>query len=300
MKKTLRKKKAGNSMNRLYISDLDMTLLQENAILSEFSRRGIDLLYDEGILFTVATARSVYSIVQILGDIRLHLPVIEINGSYISDLKTGKHFHVEGIDTDLVDPLWDLGKKHRVIPFLSTSNGEGDRLYHPEPENEGIGWYLRERQKNRDKRLHELKNFADVRNETFVCFTYIAEKSCLDSLVETLRTSYMDRISLHYYENPYQPGYYWLNVHSIRATKAQAVRKLAEDTGLSNHEITVFGDQINDVSMVKSADRGIAVENAIDEVKSHADVIIGPNREDSVIRFILEENGLSLPSRGMK
>lgn len=287
-------------MNRLYVSDLDMTLLQEDATLSEFSRKGIDLLYDEGIFFTIATARSIYSIIQILGDIKLHLPVIEINGAYISDLETGKHFHVEGIDTDLVDLLWHLGKKHRVTPFLSTSNEEGDRLYAPEPENEGIGWYLRERQKNRDKRLHELKDFTDVRSETFVCFTYIAEKTRIDSLAETLRSLYPDRISFHYYENPYQPGYYWLNVHGIRATKAQAVKRLAEDSGLSDYEITVFGDHVNDIPMVKSADRGIAVENAIDEVKSHADFTIGPNREDSVIRFILEENGIALPSRERK
>ena len=44
--------------------------------------------------------------------------------------------------------------------------------------------------------------------------------------------------------------------------------------------------------MLTSAARGIAVDNACDELKEVADEIIGSNDEDSVIRYIARENDL--------
>ena len=40
--------------------------------------------------------------------------------------------------------------------------------------------------------------------------------------------------------------------------------------------------------MLRVADVAIAVENAVEEVKEVADIIIGPNTSDSVAQFILE------------
>ncbi len=57
-------------------------------------------------------------------------------------------------------------------------------------------------------------------------------------------------------------------------------------------DVTVFGDNLNDLQMFELVPRAIAVENAIPELKSLSAQIIGPNTADSVVRFILRENGL--------
>ena len=41
--------------------------------------------------------------------------------------------------------------------------------------------------------------------------------------------------------------------------------------------------------MLRSADVAVAVENALPEVKAIADVVIGPNTDDSVARFIQQD-----------
>ena len=51
--------------------------------------------------------------------------------------------------------------------------------------------------------------------------------------------------------------------------------------------VVAFGDNINDIPMLREADVAVAVENAVPEVKRIADVIIGPNTTDAVPRFIL-------------
>ena len=64
-------------MNTVYVSDLDGTLLRSDATLSVFSRDTLTRLLSEGLLFTVASARSVASIRPILAGLKLPLPIIE-------------------------------------------------------------------------------------------------------------------------------------------------------------------------------------------------------------------------------
>jgi len=51
----------------------------------------------------------------------------------------------------------------------------------------------------------------------------------------------------------------------------------------------VFGDHSNDIKMFQIAHRGIAVANAIAEVKDLAIEIIASNEDDGVMSFIEKE-----------
>jgi hydroxymethylpyrimidine pyrophosphatase-like HAD family hydrolase len=50
----------------LYVSDLDGTLLQSDASLSSVSENALREMLADGLLFTVASARSVVAIQQML------------------------------------------------------------------------------------------------------------------------------------------------------------------------------------------------------------------------------------------
>ena len=53
------------------------------------------------------------------------------------------------------------------------------------------------------------------------------------------------------------------------------------------HSLPVcFGDNYNDMSMILSADIGVAVSNACEELKRNADIVIGTNDEGAVAEFI--------------
>ena len=76
------KENSGNRSDKmkLYVSDLDGTLLRNNASISEFSKMNLNLLLSGGMHFTVASARSVVSMKRILGDVNFRLPIVEFNG----------------------------------------------------------------------------------------------------------------------------------------------------------------------------------------------------------------------------
>jgi len=72
------------------------------------------------------------------------------------------------------------------------------------------------------------------------------------------------------------------------ATKYRAVRALAEFWGISSSEIVAFGDDFIDIDMVQYCGIGIAMENAIDEVKSVADYICDTNENDGIAKWLEE------------
>jgi len=68
----------------LYISDLDGTLLNSNSIVTSHSVENINLLLQKGMLFTIATARTPATVVPLLKQLQLDLPVVLMNGAVYS------------------------------------------------------------------------------------------------------------------------------------------------------------------------------------------------------------------------
>jgi hypothetical protein len=276
-------------ISQIYVSDLDGTLLRSDATLSDYSKRHLIELLDNGLMFTVASARSVVAMQNILQGVPLRLPVIEFNGAFLSDLATGKHEVIHEIDRRIVPEILHLVRQHRCLPFVSTFNGKEDCLYYESIANEGMRWYFDDRTKAKDKRLRHAANLSDTFRDHVICFTVIDRKEALSGLAAELEQRYSESIEIHFFENEYSSGWYWLTAHDRRATKDQAIRILLDRLGLSANELTVFGDNANDIKMFKLAARAVAVSNATDELKRYATQIIGTNDEDSVVRYIMAD-----------
>ena len=130
----------------LYVSDLDGTLLRNDTSLSQYSKDTLNALLDQGLLFTVASARSIASMRHVLADLPLRLPVVEFNGAFVSDLASGQHYLVHDLHRDILSELWQQIADAGYIPFISTYDGTADRLYYRDITNDGMAWYLRNRQ----------------------------------------------------------------------------------------------------------------------------------------------------------
>ena len=78
-------------MKTLYISDLDGTLLNSKASLSDDTRETINRLVEQGMFFTYATARSAISSKNVTEGLNLKLPIIIYNGTFIMDTQSGEY-----------------------------------------------------------------------------------------------------------------------------------------------------------------------------------------------------------------
>ena len=70
------------------------------------------------------------------------------------------------------------------------------------------------------------------------------------------------------------------------AKKEKALREIAKYYNLEMQDITAFGDDLNDMNMIKEAGIGIAMGNAVDELKSVADCVIDTNDNNGIYKFL--------------
>ena len=269
-----------------YISDLDGTLLDTGGRLAPSTRAGLMRLLDAGLTFTVASARHVSSIRQILGDLPLRLPVIASNGAYISEMASGRHELVHAIEPAIAQAVFALIRQHELMPFVSTHGPKGDQLFYQSVHNEAQQAFVDERLRNADPRLRHSARLQNELGDPAVTFVVVARHAPLAALQAAIDELCGDAVETHLAEDLYKPGWPWLTVHDRKATKDQAIKTLAERYGLLEREVVVFGDHVNDIKMLRAAHRGIAVANAIAAVKDEAHQVIGPHHEDSVLRFI--------------
>jgi hydroxymethylpyrimidine pyrophosphatase-like HAD family hydrolase len=70
------------------------------------------------------------------------------------------------------------------------------------------------------------------------------------------------------------------------ATKFNAVRQLSSLWGIPLSDTVAFGDDFNDIGMIRQCGVGVAMGNAIPEVLAAADAVTDTNDDDGVARYI--------------
>ncbi len=278
---------------KIFVSDLDGTLLGAGGVLSDFSRGKLTELLNAGLHFTVASARAWGEIVPVLGDLPLTLPVIAINGAFITEYATGRHLVINNIANDFSEIIYQHILGAQLLPFIVTHNGTEDCLYWQDLKNEQMQWYHDILHVHKDKRIRRIEDLKHALAEKVIAFAVMGPREHVTALSELLASEYPGLLENFLFENPYGPGHWWLTIHDQRACKSKGIGSLVEMTGHTLENLTVFGDHINDIKMLQLAGTGVAVANAEDKLKQSADEIIGFNTENAVVRYI--ESAVSVP-----
>ncbi|OQY06441.1 MAG: hypothetical protein B6I25_03950 [Planctomycetales bacterium 4572_13] len=273
---------------KLFVSDLDGTLLQTDGTLSDYSRKTLTKLLEAGVHFTVASARAWGEIVPVLGDLPLRLPVIAINGAYITDYATGNHRVINNIENNFAATIYRHILDGGLLPFIVTHNGTEDCLYWQDLKNEQMQWYHDILHVHKDKRIRRIEDLKHALTEKVIAFAVMGPKEDVAALSELLADEYPGLLENFLFENRHNSGHWWLTIHDQRSCKSKAIKTLVEMTGHDLKNLTVFGDHINDIKMLKSAGTGVTVDNAEPEVKAIADKIIGSNDDDAVVNYMLQ------------
>lgn len=273
----------------LYISDLDGTLMQPDARLSDRAVNLINKAIEQGKLFSIATARTPATVAGILSKVNMRLPAIVITGGALWNQKTGEYSRVNYFDSAIAKKLIDIYRTSDTSTFMFSLIDNMIDIYHLCGKLQPLQQqFYDERAHSPYKRFHLSPDGSDIipENLDYIILFYTmlpdAKASSTYQLIKDI-----PGVKAQYYHDIYGPEIGILEAFPPEATKANAVRALAREYGADR--IVCFGDNINDIPMLEVADTAIAVENALPEVKRVADIVIGPNTEDSVAKFIYED-----------
>lgn len=275
--------------NTLYVSDLDGTLMQPGAFISEKSAELLNKSIDAGKLFTIATARTPATVAKIIKDVKMNVPAIVMTGASIWNPVTGQYSCQKYMDKDAVCELIDTYHRMKFPIFLFTLDDSMINIYHVGGElNKIEREFVEERINSPYKTFHLDPSGREILPEDFSkTILFYGMQPAEHSEATHCEARNVEGIRSQCYYDLYGPTVGIVDAFSPLATKANAIKSLKKDLGAD--KVVAFGDNLNDIPMLKAADVAVVVENAIPEVKAIADIIIGPNTADSVAEFIYSD-----------
>lgn len=274
----------------LYISDLDGTLLDADKETSPFTRETLNNLTADGLHFSIATARTASSALQILSELNINIPVILMNGVLIYDMKTERYINIEALSPATALKITEVFENYGETGFMYAINNDKPVTFFESLGNKVMKDFHDERVTRYSKKFEKIENFkAGIPDNQIIYFTLMDEYQPLKDMLEDFRN--IEGLEAVLYRDIYSESSWFLELHSIKATKYNAVKYIREHYGFDR--IIGFGDNLNDIPLLKACDEFYAVSNAIAELKEAATGIIGENTGDGVAKYIFERvNGV--------
>ena len=267
-------------MSKLYVSDLDGTLLRSDQVTSDYTNQVINTLVDKGMLFSYATARSLITAKKVTMGIQAKIPLIVFNGAFVIDNVTEEILIANYFD-DAVFTLLDDLFNNNIYPIVySYIKGSEKFSFVPEICTKGMNKFIESR--NGDVRTNAVSSLAELKLGNVFYITCIDDSEKLKPLYNKYKDTYHCVFQTDIYTKDK-----WLEIMPIEASKSNAIKQL--QTMLGCEKLIAFGDGINDIDMFQIADESYAVANAHEELKKHATAVISSNDEDGVAKW-LEEN----------
>ena len=269
------------NMNKtLYVTDLDGTLMRGDKSVSERSISIINKLIEEGMNFTVASARSVSSLQHIVKPLDISIPLVVRNGTALAAPGTLEIMEKAVFTKEEVSSIREILTDLPVYGFTSIwHGGEMEKVFYAGEHSLGIKKYLEEHEG--EKGLKIVSDIDELWAGDVGYITMIDDRDVLRPVYEKVKES--SGWEAVFQQDSYDEEY-WLEICPENSTKAKAIVRLKEKLGLE--KIVVFGDSVNDIPMFQVADEAYAVENALPELKKYATAVIGSNEEDGVAEYL--------------
>ena len=255
----------------LFVSDLDDTLLDNDKRVSEENKKAIKYFEDEGGSFSFITGRIPLGAKPILEQLTPKIPFGCINGGGIYDKLREEYVWKLTLPESVLEMV-DFVREVFPTTGIEVCTFDGSYFCH----------------KNELTEIHrQIENFPD-RNchqseikEPVSKILLIDEEENIPKLIKALaknpKSAQFDfvRSTSQYYE-----------IVPKGASKGNAMLKLAEILGINPAKTISIGDNDNDVSMLKAARIGFAVENASKNAKACADFITVSNNDNAIAKVV--------------
>lgn len=272
-------------MNRHFLTDLDGTLLQSDASLSGYTVNVINHALKQGMIISYATARSYISSNKIVSVIPWKYPVILYNGAVIFDPVSSKVIGGYWLDIETTNEIIKLGKAQSLIPFLFALDDEDkERVLHEKLHRTGDLKFYESRPN--DPRFGEVPQLECPDSIRTLIVTYIGLLEELEPLKAEVQQKLGKKVHIHLMRDSYIENHYFLEFSHSMANKKEGLKQWCELMHCQPDEVTVFGDNLNDLGMFEAAGTKVAVSNAHTTLIELSTLVAESNDEDGVAKYI--------------
>ena len=274
-------------MKTLYLTDLDGTLLNSDGKLTFSSAEMIKQAMSEGVLFSVATARTAATVLDMFNSIGLQAPIALMNGVSIYDPHLKKCLINHIIDKNIAKKILGIYAENNKHPMLYFDKGDYLEIDYTEVDNIHQQEYITDRNTKKLKKFKKVPEY-DLQNSGELLYIVSFDKPDeLDNIYKGIAD--IDGVVSCFYSDNYTDCNF-LETMNGSVSKGIAAKEIKKLTGADR--IVAFGDNLNDIPMFEVADEAYAVSNAHEELRKISTGVIDSNDSDAVAKFILKHSGV--------
>jgi hypothetical protein len=266
--------------------DLDGTLLTDMKLISDRTKQTIFKAVEQGHIVVIATGRPHGGSMEFYEALGLQTPMVNFNGAFVHhprDHNWGVHHNPMPVGTahKIIDACYELDVNNILAEvmdevYLDQYNQEILEIFHALP----------------DQSPFKIGNLKNNLTEDPTSVLIHPREDHISDLRNHLDDFHAELIEHRKWGAP------WNIIEIVKKgmNKAVGLHKIAKYFDIPPERIIAFGDEDNDLEMIDYAGIGVAMGNAIDELKSIANHVTDTNEKDGVGQFLEEYLNLQAKS----
>ncbi|MCQ2792444.1 MAG: HAD family hydrolase [Bacilli bacterium] len=242
----------------LFVIDLDGTLLPKTKKIPFFTKRYLSKINQQGCKVILASGRPAHNIRKFYDELKLDTPIIALNGLHINYPDNPSLDERVFFPAEKIKSIVELVSKHFAINNVINETDKEIYITNDKAYLDPKFW------------LTNMKVVYGTLEENLKnpVMTFLMELKDRNFDQNKLKALFKDTgCSVRCWIDDYQ-GY--IEIYEEHSNKARAVRKVARYMEKAMSEVYAFGDDLNDIEMLRDIANAYAMKNAPELIKKIA------------------------------
>ncbi len=251
--------------------DLDGTLTNHEKMVTPKTREALLQASAKGAVIILASGRPTYGIEPVAECLELNKQggyILSYNGGNIVNAKTGEKLFSQFLPDEVIPELYAYAEEngHALLGYA------GNEIITEMPDDQ----YVKEESRINKMNIRKVENLFEAMEPHPTKLLMTGDPTLMLKAEEELVEKLGDRMDI------FRSAPFFLELVPKGIDKAKSLSRLLTKINLTPADMIAFGDGYNDLSMLKLAGMGVAMENAAPEVRAEADYVTLSNEEDGV------------------
>ena len=251
--------------------DLDGTLTNHEKVVTPKTREALLQAAANGAVIILASGRPTYGIEPVAECLELNQRggyILSYNGGNIVNAKTGEKLFSQFLPDEVIPELYAYAEEngHALLGYA------GNEIITEMPDDQ----YVKEESRINKMKIRKVENLFEALEPHPTKLLMTGDPTLMLKAEEELVEKLGDRMDI------FRSAPFFLELVPKGIDKAKSLSRLLTKINLTPADMIAFGDGYNDLSMLKLAGMGVAMENAAPEVRAEADYVTLSNEEDGV------------------
>ena len=269
-------------MYKLIALDLDGTLTDKNKNILEETKQELIKLAQKGVIIVLASGRPTSGLLDLAKELEMdkhHGLLVSYNGSKVIDCETMETLFNQALSVEEGKAVLEHMKSFdKVRPMID----KGEYMYVNNVYDNMIQWngapfdVIQYESRGGKFKLCEVDDLAEFVDFELNKILTTSDPEYLQEHYQEMMEPFKDRLNCMFTSD------FYFEFTAKGVDKAKALDTVLIPMGYKKEEMIAFGDGHNDASMVKYAGIGVAMENAVQDLKDVADEVTLSNDEDGI------------------